>query len=279
MTLTLFDGEHVTSVQQFVSTVLKPPVRGIQPFYRGVSRHYEYERTLPSVFRSQAKRDHEKVLFDQLLAMNPADFSNDSTTLDKLVRMQHHSLPTRLLDITSNPLMALFFACEGNPKREGEVLVFGVQDVDVKFPDSDRASVMANLARLTPSQHAAIDTTLSREEFNESEPIKKLIHFIRQEKPYFEARINRRHVRSIMVIRGKQSNVRIRAQAGAFLLFGDGAQFSGSSKGEGILERVIKVQAEAKAKIYRELDQLNINESTVYPSLERSAAYISKRYS
>ena len=32
---------------------------------------------------------------------NSADFQYDEYTLDKLVRMQHYSLPTRLLDITS----------------------------------------------------------------------------------------------------------------------------------------------------------------------------------
>lgn len=81
-----------------------------------------------------------------------------------------------------------------------------------------------------------------------------------------------------MVIRGKRSNVRIRAQAGVSVLVGNDIQFDDSPMGQVILQRVIKVPVEAKEKINRELDQLNINESTVYPGLERSAAYISKRY-
>lgn len=263
------------SVHEFVSLMSGPTPDGVQRFYRGVTKKVGIVN--PSVFRSDLRRRNEKLMFDQLLAMNPSDFVGDTTTLDKLVRMQHHGLPTRLLDITANPLMALFFACDGDTGEDAEVLCFHVVNADVKFPDSDRASVMANLARLTHEQAAALDPSLSQGEFNKAAHSGKLLHFIKQEKPYFLPLIVPRHIKSIMVIRAKLNNRRITAQSGAFLLFGNDAEFE-THKGARILRQVVTIPAPAKAQIQRELDHLAINTSTVYPSLESSARYISKPF-
>ena len=85
---------------------------------------------------------------------------------------------------------------------------------------------------------------------------------------------------SVIVVRSKSSNQRIVAQSGAFLLFGDNAAFEETEAAvnphEDALVKVMKIKAgDGKRRILDALDQLNINESTVYPSLERSAVYIS----
>ena len=46
-----------------------------------------------------------------MIASYPNFFSDCTTALDYLVVLQHYSFPTRLLDFTENPLVALYMAC------------------------------------------------------------------------------------------------------------------------------------------------------------------------
>lgn len=182
----------VTKVQGFIGKVLAMEQEfGFEVFYRGHSNKKKYKLE-PSLFRRDEHgnylyKDNEHILYRELLVSNSSDFQSDVYTLDSLVRMQHYSLPTRLLDITSNPLIALYFACKSSLDEEGEVIVFSMKRKDVKYFDSDVASCISNLARLPQSEKDEIG--FDEEEFNEQLPVKRLIHFIREEKPFFEPKI------------------------------------------------------------------------------------------
>ena len=268
----------VTSVQGFIGKVLSSEREsGSEVFYRGHSNKNKYKLE-SSLFRKDDDGNYlylenEHILYRELLVSNSADFQSDEYTLDKLVRMQHYSLPTRLLDITSNPLIALYFACKSTPKEDGEVIIFSMPRKEVKYFDSDVASCIANLVRLPKEEKDKISFEV--DDFNGQKSIKRLIHFIREEKPYFEPKILPDDLRKIICVKGKQSNDRISSQSGAFLLYGLDAVMDE----EGTPEiTVTRITVDNKEKILKELDLLNINESTVFPYIENSAKYVADKY-
>lgn len=268
----------VTTIKGFISKVFDLEQEdGYEVFYRGHSDKNKYKLE-PSLFRKDEDgnylyKDNEHILYRELLVSNSGDFQSDVYTLDSLVRMQHYSLPTRLLDITSNPLIALYFACKSSIGESGEVIVFSMKRKDIRYFDSDVASCIANLARLSQYDKASIK--FEEEKFNDQLPIQRLLSLIREEKPFFKAIINQDDLRKIICVKGKQSNDRISSQSGAFLLFGLDAVFDE----EGTTEiKVSRITVGNKKAILKELDLLNINESTVFPYIENSAKYVAEKF-
>lgn len=271
----------VSTVGEFIQQVFQVHSGAREVFYRGHSSRVRYKLE-PSLFRKDAQGnylylDYEHTLYRELLVSNSIDFHEDNYTLDRLVRMQHYSLPTRLLDITSNPLIALYFACKSNPNVDGEVIILTVDREQIKYFDSDTASCLANLARLPKVDKDAIDHSIEDiDEFNGQLTLRRLIHFVKEEKSFFEPRIKREHLSTILCVKGKRSNSRITSQSGAFLLFGLDAVLNESGTEEISLKRI---SVSNKFEILRQLDLLNINESTVFLYIENSAKYVAQKYS
>jgi hypothetical protein len=277
----------VTTVQGFIGKVLGLELKeNCEVFFRGHSNRTKY-KLAPSLFRKDENgnylyKDNEHILYRELLVSNSSDFQSDVYTLDSLVRMQHYSLPTRLLDITSNPLIALYFACKSASDDDGEVIIFSMKQKDVKYFDSDVASCLANLARLPQSEKDEIkfesekdEINFVEEKFNEQPPVKRLLHLIRDEKPFFEAAIFPEDLRKIICVKGKRSNDRISSQSGAFLLFGLDSVLDEAGTPE---IKITRISVSNKKAILSELDSLNINESTVFPYIENSAKYIAEKF-
>lgn len=88
-------------------------------------RHFEENGLQLGIF------DEERNLIEMAKYKLPDIFRNDMQPLELLALLQHYGIPTRLLDITENALVALYFACCSEPNKDGEVFVFKYNELDV----------------------------------------------------------------------------------------------------------------------------------------------------
>lgn len=261
-------------------------------FFRGHSnKDYKLE---PYIYRDGIIKN-EHIIFKELLLRCPQDFEYCKTTFEFLVKMQHYSLPTRLLDITTNPLIALYFACQSKSKNDAELIVFKVPKSSIKYYDSDTVSILSNLSRIsydfwiTPN----IDTDLMFlddgydemwVEFNSQYHVKKLVYEIQSEKPHFEPRIEPNVLSKVLCVKPKMDNQRVIRQDSAFFLFGiDNFKKDKPAKLNDSLiltkNKKIIIPHSDKARIIGQLEILGITEATIFPEIEKVASYIKQIYS
>lgn len=227
----------------------------------------------PSIFRKKEYRRVERNVLRELIALQPNEFRDDKGSFEQLVRMQHYGLPTRLLDLTFNPLVALYFTCSKDKKKDGEFIRLEVRKSSIRHFDSDAVSCVANLSNLFVQERNQLRILKSTTALNDSEAGQRLLRYIRSEKPYFLPKIQLSSLMNIYAVRPKQTNRRILAQQGAFLIFGLKSLLEDANN-FGIKILRTKVPASAKKKLLDELDSININESTLFPEIESAAKYI-----
>ena len=171
-------------------------------------------KRLPKENETDLSRFEDQML-RELISRRPEDFVGSTSALDEWGLAQHYRLPTRFLDITRNPLVALYFACEDDKheheNEKGRLHFFAVPKKDlVKAFNSDAISIITNLAKLKKSEQ---DLLLCKQggEYNDFLLARlRLYQGIQQEKPYFDERIDIRDLYRVFVVEPKQSSERIR---------------------------------------------------------------------
>lgn len=235
----------------------------LQYFFRGHSN--EKYKTIPGIFRNDIIK-YENRMYHEAIRKNPDQFSEDMSTFDKLVKMQHYELPTRLLDITTNPLVALFFACKGSDKNNGVVLIFPMLNEQIKYYDSDSVSILSNLAK-RPNN------------FCFSSDKETFINDIKQDKPNFKGEyLEIDAAQDVLCVLPKLNNERIICQQGAFFIFGMGKTKDKPAK---LKDKPIKIiiKAHYKKEILRELQVLGIDEASLFPETDKILKQIKLNYS
>jgi len=134
-------NQFLDEIKSAISSCANPP------FYRGHSNKEKF-KLVPFIYRDKRFIENEDKIYRETIAKVPYDF-NGKNTIESLVLMQHYGVPTRILDLTTNPLVALYFACDDdkNKDADGEVIVFDIPEESTCYFDSDKVTILANLAK------------------------------------------------------------------------------------------------------------------------------------
>lgn len=98
-------------------------------YFRGQS-NTEFNSVTPSLYRNKELFINENSIFlESTLAS--ANSLTGKSIFEQLALLQHYGQATRILDITSNLLVALFFAVSDNMDKDGEIYLYDFKEANL----------------------------------------------------------------------------------------------------------------------------------------------------
>lgn len=273
----------ISSINQYVDFLGQIRKKEEKLFFRGHSKvSYDLK---PSLFRKEEWLSNEKKMYLELMAKCPYEFERLESHIEKLAEMQHYGLPTRLLDVTQNPLVALYFACESQHSYYGEIIIFSQSLDSIKYFQSDTVAMLASLPLFTKDEqmqfyHSSFVKSSNMNDFNDK--VERLVHEVRMERPGFKSEIRAEDIRDVVVCIPARKNRRIDNQEGAFIVCGLLEETYGGKKYNTLSNLRLKLDnkkiticiIDKKAELLNELESLGINKAKIYPEIDDVADYI-----
>ena len=237
-------------------------------FYRGQS-DTTYKNLSCGIIRNNGfTRNEDKIVCDTLIKRSE-DFKNLNLPIEHLAKMQHYGIPTRLIDISISPLIALYFAVENTMNlQDGEVFVFTQNGYDF---NSKEVNINALVSRLR-----LYDLDIIKNEYfkvyQENLSNQEILECVSKN-------IFVKHSEKL-----KKTSERLYKQEGTFIVCGNKV-INGCIQDEVLsiekseAKEIIRIPFEYKEQIKRELDnKYKINESYVYPELTSFSNYLRDIY-
>lgn len=278
---------NIESLREFIEIIETVNGQNTKNFYRGVSC-CDYD-CIPSLYHKNGiYYKNEFNLYKDYVARFPDIFKNVSR-LDTLATMQHYGLPTRLLDYTDNPLVALYMVCNTvfndatTKNKPGEVIIFTPPENLIKYYDSDSVLILASLPLLTFEIKERLRNIINTNSGLKLADLKDIdsevyLEFKRvMNKVYrvFDDNIDLDILKKAFFVKSPNINERIVAQAGGFIITGlDPYIIENEYRNK--TKRIIVTN---KEKILEELALVNISDETMLRDLDHVAKYLKKIYS
>lgn len=285
----------ISSLSEYIDFVIKsfPKINRKFPnnekvFFRGQSKSFPLLPSIARKINSQCNStfmDHEKDMVITAKLQNPRELANEIFPINMLAKMQHYGLPTRLLDLTENALVALYFACNKDFVHDGEVIFFKIKKDEVH----SAYSVYANLAAFLSSNSF---TTISIIEYINTAKHENFIPRAERQKPSDTiADIVASVLDKPLFVLPEMLSEREKRQQSAVIVFPndllethDGSLFSPSTFKKIISEisketspyitQRISVVNKRKRKILNELELVGISEQFLFPEIEKKCIAI-----
>ena len=292
-------GIEITSVSSFIDEVnkIKDDLYGSNEelFFRG--QKTDFWDVIPSIFRGNfLSVEHTLMQFPLLKA--PYEFISINNDFEIMTKYQHYGMCTRLLDLTTNPLVALYFACE----EYGDVCYKEIEnEEDTKIQEANgviffnkkysvstneiNIKVISSLSQIDLSNDNTLESILRK--LTERQAISKELEERWKSKEHYEEFIN--IIQNNYIVIPPYNNERLSRQCGMFLLAGCFNFVYTESISESSIEKGYKdlrdefdrkffyISGENKKAILEELDTYNINEATLFPELEHQLSYIKNK--